>query len=424
MKYVQYSVFSKNDLNTDSLRIPMRRFLCLVGVIAISTNCLGADWTHFRGSDSTGVGMGDAVPVPFGPKKHLAWQAELPGRGLSSPVLVGNRVFLTAASGSKQNSLHLLAYDAKTGRQLWQRTVWATGPTASHPKTTMAAPTPASDGKYLVALFATNDLICVDLDGNVQWIRSLHDENPGATDGRGLASSPLIVSSTVIIQCENQNTSFTAGIDLVTGKTRWRHDSPREINWSSPISIPGKSADNRLALLQGSTKLTAREPLTGKEVWAIERACHPIASSVFSGSMLLVPGEKELCAYGLQANASPPKLLWVQARLNPSTASPVVSDGKVYVLRGSILTVGESKTGNVLSQIRLKGNYSSSPVVAGGLLFCVNEDGIVHVLRPSESDPVLVASCPFEETILCTPAATDGAFFLRSDKHFWKIGKP
>src|SRR5436309_538471 len=85
------------------------------------------------------------------------------------------------------------------GQKLWQRTVWETGPTASHPKTCMAAPTPASDGKYLVALFATNDLICVDLDGNPQWIRSLHDEKPGASDGRGLASSPLIIGSTVIV---------------------------------------------------------------------------------------------------------------------------------------------------------------------------------------------------------------------------------
>ncbi len=402
----------------------MHRFLCAVGVTAILVTSLAADWTHFRGSDSTGVGSGDAVTLPFGPKQHLAWQADLPGRGLSSPVLVGNRAFLTASSGQKQNRLHVLAYDAKTGQKLWQRTVWATGPTDSHPKTCMAGPTPASDGKYLVALFASNDLICMDLDGNLQWIRSLHDENPGATDGRGLASSPLIIRSTVIIHCENQNTSFAAGIDLVTGKNRWRHDRPRELNWSSPISIPGKSRDHRLALLQGYNKLSACEPLTGKEVWKIERKWHPIASSVITGTTLLVPGEEKLCAYELQTDASPPKLLWEQARLNPTTASPVVVDGKIYVLRGSILAVGELKTGDVLSQLRLKGNFSSSLVAAGGLLFCVNEDGIVHVLRPAENDPVLVHRCPFEETILCTPAATDGALYLRSDRHFWKIGKP
>jgi len=402
----------------------MHRFLCATGLITILMGSLAADWTQFRGSDSTGVGSGDAVPLPFGPKQHLAWRADLPGRGLSSPVLVGNHVFLTASSGEKQNRLHVLAFNAKTGLKLWQRTVWATGPTDSHPKTCMAAPTPASDGKYLVALFATNDLICVDLDGNLQWIRSLTDENPGATDGRGLASSPLIIGSTVIIQCENQNTSFAAGIDLLTGKNRWRQDRPREVNWSSPISIPGESPDHRLALLQGYNKLSACEPLTGKEVWAIKGRWHPFASSVFGGKMLLVPGEKNLCAYELQADAALPKLLWEQPRLNPTTASPVVSDGKIYVLRGSILTVGELKTGDVLSQLRLQGNFSSSLVAAGGLVFCINEDGIVHVVRPAENDPELVDSCAFEETILCTPAATDGALYLRSDRHFWKIGKP
>src|SRR5262249_20747846 len=152
-----------------------------------------------------------------------------------------------------------------------------------------------------------------------------------------------------------------------------------------------------------------------------ERKWHPIASSVISDTMLLVPGEEKLCAYEPQADAAPPKLLWEQARLNPTTASPVVSDGKVYVLSGSILTVGGLKTGKVLNQLRLKGNFSSSLVVAGGLLFCVNEDGVVQVVRPTENDPVLVDSCPFEETILCTPAATDGAFYMRSDRHFWKI---
>jgi outer membrane protein assembly factor BamB len=402
----------------------MHRFLFALGVTAILLSPLAADWTHFRGSDSTGVGSGDAVPVPFGPKNHLAWQADLPGRGLSSPVLVGNRAFLTASSGQKQDRLHVLAYDAKTGQKLWQRTVWATGPTDSHPKTSMAAPTPASDGKYLVALFATNDLICVDLDGNVQWIRSLHDENPGATDGRGMASSPLIVGSTVIVQCETQNTSFAAGIDLVTGKNRWRKDRQREVNWTSPIALPGKSPDARLALLQSANQLSACELLTGKEVWVLNRKCHPIASSVIAGTILLVPGEEKLCAYELQNDATPPKLLWEQARLNPTTASPVVVDGRIFVLRGSILTVGDLKKGDVLSQLRLKGNFSSSPVAAGGLLFCVSEDGIVHVVRPNSNDPVLVDSCPFEETILCTPAATDGALYLRSDKHFWKIGKP
>src|SRR5262249_10342798 len=141
------------------------------------------------------------------------WKADLPGRGVSSPVVVGSRVFVTASSGTRQDRLHVLAFDASSGKSLWRRTLWATGPTSSHPKTAMAAPTPASDGRHLVALFATNDLACLDLDGNILWLRSLHEEHPGATDGRGLASSPLIAGTTVVVQVECQNLSFAAGID-------------------------------------------------------------------------------------------------------------------------------------------------------------------------------------------------------------------
>src|SRR4029078_4702833 len=104
-------------------------------------------------------------------------------------------------------------------------------------------------------------------------------------------------------------------------------------------------------------------------MWAINRKCHPIASSVSNGKVLLVPGEEKLCAYELQGDATSPKLLFEQRRLNPSTGSPVVSDGKTYVMRGSILTVGDLTKGDVLSQLRLKGNFSSSLVMAGGRLF-------------------------------------------------------
>src|SRR5262249_41806287 len=145
---------------------------------------------------------------------------------------------------------------------------------------------------------------------------SLYEENPGATDGRGLASSPLIIDSTVIVHCENQNTSFAAGIDLHTGKNRWRQDRPRELDWTSPIAIPGKSPEHRLALLQGSNKLSACDPLTGNEVWAIESKYHPMASSVLSGTTLLVPGEEKLCAYQLQGGSAPPESLWEQAKLD------------------------------------------------------------------------------------------------------------
>src|SRR5262245_46517608 len=137
-------------------------------VVLLLPLAVAADWRQFRGTDSTGRAPAGA-PSEFGPDKNLAWKAELPGRGLSSPIVVGDRVFVTANGGPKQTRLQVLALDVKSGKQLWQRTFWATGPTDSHPKTSMAAPTPVSDGERVVALFATGDLVALDRDGNVLW---------------------------------------------------------------------------------------------------------------------------------------------------------------------------------------------------------------------------------------------------------------
>ena len=189
-----------------------------------------------------GAADGPAPPVQIATDR-AAWTAELPGRGLSGPIVVGDRVFITASSGRLNDRLHVLAFAAADGKRLWERTVFATGPTASHPKTCMAAPTPASDGKRIVALFGTDDLVCLDLDGNVLWARCLYEENPGATDGRGLAASPVIVAGRVIVHVETQNVSFAAGIDLATGVNSWRIERPRGIVWTTPSILPGWAAD-------------------------------------------------------------------------------------------------------------------------------------------------------------------------------------
>jgi outer membrane protein assembly factor BamB len=403
--------------------IPMKRISVLLLSLAF-LGTAGADWRQFRGTTPAGVANGESAPRKFGPKENLAWRIDLPGRGVSGPVVVGDRVFVTASGGQRQSRLHVLAFDARSGRKLWQRNFWATGPTASHPKTAMAAPTPASDGKHLVALFATNDLACFDLDGNLLWLRSLHGENPGASDGRGLASSPVISGSTVIVHDENQNVSFACSIDLETGADRWKVDRPRELCWTSPILVPGKKPDEELVLLQGSTRLTAIEPRTGRTAWTIERDSDPIASSALAGNVLLVPGGKGLAAFRLQPGKSP-KRLWESLKLTPSSmASPVVLGDRVYSFRGSILVNGDLKTGRLRGKLRLAGAFSSSPLVAGGLLYCCNEAGTAFIIQPDEKDGTVLHRCELKDIILGTPALAGGALYVRSDKHLWKFAGP
>ena len=421
-----------------SLRLALA--LAATGLLAISAQ---ANWTHFRGSKSNGTAA-EPVPQEFGEGKNVAWKVPLPGRGLSSPIVVGDKLFLTASTGTNNDRLHVLAFDAGSGKQLWERSFWATGPTASHPKTNMAAPTPASDGKHVVALFATDDLVCLDLDGNVKWVRSLYEENQGATDGRGLASSPIIINGTIVVQIDTQNVAFCAGVDITTGANRWRKERAKEINWSSPIILPGRNPGEELALIQGSKKLAAVDPQTGAEIWALEMECDPIASSVVAGKVLYVPaGEKGMTAFELQG-ASPPKQLWQQRRIVPVTSSPVVVKDRIYCVRGGRLVSADIKNGEPAGNLRLSGAISSSLVVAGGLIYCFDEQGTAFVIQPDEKDGKLLqkntlgktppasesAAAPGAgrpagdvESILCTPALANGAMYVRSDKHLWKIAK-
>jgi outer membrane protein assembly factor BamB len=396
-----------------------RSFAPVLAILALAI--VAADWRQFRGPAGAGAADGPAPPIEIGPER-AAWKADLPGRGLSCPIVVGDRVIVTACTGRLQDRLHVLAFSAADGKKLWERTVFATGPTAAHPKTCMAAPTPVSDGRRIVALFATDDLVCLDLDGNVQWARCLHEEIPGATDGRGLAASPVIVGNTAVVHVETQNVSFAAGIDLDSGVNFWRIDRPQGITWTTPTVLPGWSATGGdLVLLQGSTQLSAIEPATGKSAWNIDRHNDQIASGLCRGDVLYIPGENGLGAFRRQA-AGPPKLLWESEKLNPSTASPVVIGERLYCPRGQILVVGDVSNGAEVGRLRLRGNaIGASPVTAGGLLFCAAEDGVVTVMKPSEKEPAVLGNGTVGETLLATPAIAGGALYLRSDGHLWKF---
>lgn len=390
-------------------------------LVSLSFSLTAADWRQFRGNDSTGIAA-DSLPTEFGTDRHIAWKSELPGRGPSSPIVVGNHVFVTASTGTNNDRLLVLALDAASGAKRWQRTFWATGPTDCHPKSSMAAPTPASDGKSVLALFGSDDLICLDLEGNLLWIRSLHEENPGATDGRGLATSPVIVDGVAVVQIENQNNSFATGIDMQTGKSLWRIERPRQYCWTSPIALPDQ-AGRPTVLLQGSSRLSAVDVHTGKEIWTIDRSSDAIASSLVQGNMLYVPGKAGLVAYELSDNARAPRMLWEKNKLSPGTASPLAMGDSIYALRGSILSRGEPKTGEMMSQCRLKGSFSASVVGAGGALYCVNEAGTIQVIKPGAKEDTVIASADLGDTVLATPAVANGGLYIRGEKYLWKIAK-
>ncbi len=384
-----------------------------------------SDWPQFRGPGGTSIYTGDDLPLDFDVKtgRNVAWRAPLPGKGPSSPIVVAGRVIVTAASGPRQDRLHVLCFDCATGKLLWHRQLWATGSTVCNSFGGVAAPTPASDGRRVVALFSSSDMACFDLDGNLLWYRGLGYESPNTRNDVGMGSSPLMVGpETVVVQLENLGESFAVGIDAATGVDRWRIPRPRGSIWSSPIPLPGPTPAEDLVLLHSRQHLTAHQASTGKQVWQYEAFCHTIASAVVLGQRIYLP------AIGLHALRYDPQRrtvekLWYDERLRSDNCSPVVAQDRCYVIKPpNILMCADAADGRTLWQLRLKGPFWATPLMAGRRLYCVNYDGLVQVVQLGDEGK-LISACQLESGALASPAAADGALYFRTHNTLWKIAE-
>lgn len=379
-----------------------------------------ADWLNFRGPQ----GSGSAPEIQNTPTElsdnTTAWKITLPGRGLGSPILVGEKVFLTAASGPDQQQLHVLCFSAKDGSPIWERRFWATGRTMSHQKTNVAAPTPASDGERIYALFSSNDLIALDLDGNLIWMRALTLDYPNASNSIGLASSPIVVGDTLVAQIENDSESFAAGFDLLTGANKWKMDRPKAANWTSPTVL--KIGNELIVALQSSAGVLGLIPSTGSQVFEIKGGAATIPSSAASGDQLFVPSNG-LTAMTIGASGSDPEKQWNESTQRPGTASPLVMGDRVYVINNAgVLNCVNRETGERIWRGRVEGPISGSPVAgAENRLFLFSESGIGQIVDLSGAEGKTSSKIELGETILATPSLDEGALYIRSDAHLWKF---
>ena len=399
-----------------------------IGALALSVCCLticsGADWTAFRGPLATNV----AAPQEKPPTNHvagkIAFTKELPGRGLSSPIIVQDRVFVTCSSGYAQDRLHVLCFSASSGEKLWERQFWSTGTTNCHPKTCIAAPTPCSDGERIFASFSSNDVVCLNLDGVLQWYRGLTHDFPNASNSLGMASSPVVTCDTFIVQVETDDDSFATGLDVATGIARWKAARPNHVNWTSPTIIPGETPEQNIVLLQSTQGLSAIYPRTGEEMWSYDDGASSIPSSTFADGLVLAP------SHGVTAlkpgdSSQPPEQVWRSNRLQPATSSPVALAGNVYTInRAGVIACADTATGELKWNLRLTGPFSSTPLLAAGHLYCVSEKGLIQVVQlPSKAGEkaAIVSKYDLQETILGSPVVADNGLYLRSDRHLWKF---
>src|SRR5438128_7139688 len=235
------------------------------------------DWPGWRGPQGTGVTTEKDLPVHWSATDHVRWKTPLEGAGVSSPVVLGDRVFLTASDGRLNDRLHVSCYDRRTGRRLWHVKLFGSAVSeGQYAPGGMAVPTPAADAQRLYALFGTGDLVCLDHEGKPVWMRSLAQEYGPFRNRWGMAASPVLVGDLLVVQVDHWGESYLLGMDTATGANRWRTVRQASVNWTSPLAVRVKGRTQIVAA--GTYQVKGYDAKDGSELWSVrglEMQCIP-----------------------------------------------------------------------------------------------------------------------------------------------------
>jgi outer membrane protein assembly factor BamB len=431
-------------------------FLSCTGVNAAAQN-----WPGFRGANASGVADGTRPPTTWSVAKaqNIRWQTTVPGLSHASPIVWGNKVFLITAISNdpksnfiaKDKGIDLATDEAKhtwriycldktTGRIIWDKTAYEGVPRAKrHVKATQANSTPATDGKYVVALFGSEGLNCYDVNGKLLWTKDLGVLNPGLWDDPssswGHSSSPVIHGDLVIVQADGHAQSFIAAFDLRSGKQTWRVERGEITSWTTPtINATAKRTE---LIANGGRYIRGYDPLTGKELWRFADSDTQVkmqAPLVANGLIYITggyPPGRAMYAFrpgavgdislkpGQETNDF---IAWSSTKGSPYTPTPIVYGDLFYTCADNgVLSAYDAGTGERIYQERLPSSFSASPVAADGKLYLASEDGDVFVVKAGRKFELL-ATNSMGKALMATPAISDGMLILRAENQVYAIG--
>jgi outer membrane protein assembly factor BamB len=397
----------------------------------------GGNWPQWRGPAQNGVSDETGLPVQWDQTKNVAWKLAMPGMSGSTPIIWGDRIFLSTGNGEK---VELWCVDRNGGKVLWQKLVSPNNYNVR--KGNMSSPSPVTDGKTVWVLAGTGHLKAFDFSGNELWNRDLQKDYGKWGLNHGYGSSPLLHEGTLFVQVlhgmHTDDPSYVLRIDGKTGKTMWRVERPTDAQRESPDSYTTpvllRSGNSAELIVTGGDYVTGHDLASGKELWrggGMNPEGNPfnriIASPVIEGNLVYVPTRvKPLQAFrgGGRGDITKSHLVWATPN-GPDVPTPV-SDGKyLYVVNDrGIVYCFDAKTGaEIYGGQRIKpGTYSASPVLAEGRIYITNEEGLTTVFKSGPKFELL-AENPLNDYCLSSPAISDGQIFIRTTSHLYAIGQ-
>ena len=422
-------------------------------VVSLALTAHATNWPQFRGRDASGVAAGaSAPPVSWSlePAKGVGWRAAVPGLAHSSPIVWGDRVYLTTAVAAEgrpgvvvgdvsksgidpardtgRHTWRLMALDAQSGKVVWDTVAHEGVPRMKrHVKASHASATPATDGRFIVALMGSEGLFAFDMNGNQKWRADLGVLDVGLVDDPtmqwGPASSPVIFGDMVIVQNDRHRDSFLAAYDLASGRQLWQSKHEDYPSWATPAIV---RAGGRTQIVTNAGQfIRGFDPKTGRELWRLSdnRTQVKVPSPIVAGDLVIVtggypPGGRPIYAIRPDGTGelTEKALAWKTDRGAPYTGTPILYQGILYALTDNgILSAYEPKTGERIYQQRVAGGagFSASPVAANGRLYLASEDGDVHVVKAGRAYELL-ASNRMGEPLMATPAISGNTMFIRT----------
>lgn len=396
------------------------------------------DWPRWRGPLDNGIARGDA-PVEWNESKNIAWKAAIPGRGHSSPVIWGDRIFLTTAvptspiqtpgggrgpgggaGAGVEHKFVVMALDRNTGKILWEQTATVAAPHEGYHQRygSFASNSPVTDGKRLYAFFGSRGLYAYTLDGKSVWKKEFPPMKVRLQFGEGVPT--VLHGDRLLLNFDQESDSYLVALDKSNGKELWRVARDEQSSWSPPFVV--EHAGRKQVILAASNKVRAYDLASGKVIWE----CGGLGSNVIpapvtqNGVVYVMSGHRNPNLMAIQLGRDGDltgTILWSNQRGNSYTPSPVLADGKLYFISDSgMLSCLNAATGEpYYLQQRLPKPYSfkASPVAVNGKLYLSTENGDIVVVKMGEKFEVLATNSMGDQMFIASPAVAGGSLYLR-----------